>query len=169
MDEATEIMTWGCHPTPFGECLIAMTDRGVCHLSFLENADRMGTISELQRVWASAQFKEDPLQTRPLVDAIFQQRSIHHPFTLLLKGTPFQVQVWEALLTIPSGTTVCYQDVAHLLGRPTAVRAVAHAIAENPIAFLVPCHRVIKKSGEMHRYKWGTLRKKAILDWESAF
>ncbi len=90
------------------------------------------------------------------------------PFNLLIKGTNFQINVWKALLNIPEGNVVSYQDIASLIGDPKAYRAVANAVAINPVAFLIPCHRVISKSGKIHQYRWGSARKKAIIGWEAA-
>ncbi len=91
-----------------------------------------------------------------------------HPFNLQIKGTNFQINVWKALLNIPKGCVVSYQDVASYIGHPKAFRAVANAIAINPVAYLIPCHRVIAKSGKIHQYRWGAARKKALIGWEAA-
>jgi AraC family transcriptional regulator of adaptative response/methylated-DNA-[protein]-cysteine methyltransferase len=162
-------ITYGFHPTPFGECLLAMTDRGICHLSFVEQHDRECTLTQLQTNWAQAIFSEDPQKTQLLIDQIFvpEQTTRVRPFHLLLKGTNFQVNVWQALLSIPRGVLVSYQNIASYLGNPRATRAVANAIARNPIAYLIPCHRVITKEGKIHRYRWGSARKKAIVGWEA--
>lgn len=162
---------YGFHATPFGECLLAITERGICHLSFVEEEGQDDAYSHLQRNWEYADFQEDAHKTQPLIDQIFvtqQATPPSHPFHLLVKGTNFQVNVWQALLSIPRGTMVCYQDIAAYLGKPKSTRAVANAIAINPIAYLIPCHRVITKNGHIHRYRWGAARKKAILGWEAA-
>jgi AraC family transcriptional regulator of adaptative response/methylated-DNA-[protein]-cysteine methyltransferase len=161
---------YGFHPTPFGECLLATTKRGICHLSFVQEEGQDDAFAQLQLNWTQASFLEKAQKTQTLVNQIFasQTANASHPFHLLVKGTNFQVNVWQALLTIPRGTMVSYQDIAAYLGKPQSTRAVANAIAINPIAYLIPCHRVITKNGNIHRYRWGTARKKAILGWEAA-
>ncbi len=118
--------------------------------------------------WQRATLVEEPGETGPLVERIFSvSGEPARPFHLVLKGTNFQVKVWQALLAIPAGAMVSYRDVAAYLGQPRASRAVGHAVAENPVAYLIPCHRVITAAGEIHRYRWGTARKKAMLGWEA--
>lgn len=163
-------IAYGFHPTPFGECLLATTERGICALRFVDD-DRQVTLTALQTEWSGARFAAAPQETAVLVTQLFageKDGGGKRPFHLLLRGTNFQVQVWQALLHIPPGTMVTYQDVANLLGKPTATRAVASAIARNPVGYLIPCHRVISKAGKMHQYRWGSTRKKAILGWEAA-
>ena len=163
-------ITFGFHDTPFGTCLLATTGRGICALHFVEGDDLPAAVERLSRDWPRATFVQDRLQTRPLVAEIFApvpaDRS--RPFHLLLRGTNFQVKVWQALLAIPPGAMVSYQDVAAYTGKPDSARAVSGAIARNPVAYLIPCHRVISKSGKIHRYRWGGTRKKAILGWEAS-
>ena len=163
-------ITFGFHDTPFGTCLLATTSRGICALHFVEGGDLPTAVERLTRHWPRASFAQDRLQTRPLVARIFApvpaDRS--RPFHLLLRGTNFQVKVWQALLAIPPGAMVSYQDVAAYVGKPDSARAVSGAIARNPIAYLIPCHRVISKAGKIHRYRWGATRKKAILGWEAS-
>ena len=161
-------ITYGFHDTPFGRCLLAVTERGICGLSFGQNGDA-SALARLRANWPQAQFTENQDETQPVVDSIFAPGPTdqHHPFHLLLKGTNFQVNVWQALLAVPPGAMVSYQDVAAYIGRPTATRAVANAIAHNPIGYLIPCHRVIKKDGNFHQYQWGTTRKRAMLGWEA--
>ncbi len=163
-------MEYGFHPTPFGACFLVVTDRGISHLSFVEGDDRAVALNQLQQNWPEATLAENQSRTGSMVNRIFSFDHLHEtrPFHLLLKGTNFQVSVWRALLTIPSGNVVCYQDVAAYIGRPKAFRAVANAVAGNPIGYLIPCHRVIAKSGQIHQYRWGAARKKAILGWEAA-
>ena len=161
---------YGFHPTPFGECLLAITSRGICHLSFIQKDGYADALSTLQRNWAYAAFTENAQKTQDIIARLFATHRVknHRPFHLLVKGTNFQVNVWQALLTLPKGSMVCYQDIAVYLGIPTSIRAVANAMAKNPIAYLIPCHRVITKTGKIDRYRWGTARKKAILGWEAA-
>jgi AraC family transcriptional regulator of adaptative response/methylated-DNA-[protein]-cysteine methyltransferase len=169
---------YGFHDTPFGRCLLATTAKGICALRFVaaaeENGDPNGppesaALEELMAEWPQATFVEELQATGEIADGIFVsgQDKDRRPFHLLLKGTNFQVQVWRALLDIPPGGMVSYQDVAEHIGRPTASRAIAGAVAKNPVGYLIPCHRVINKSGHYHGYRWGPTRKKAILGWEA--
>jgi AraC family transcriptional regulator of adaptative response/methylated-DNA-[protein]-cysteine methyltransferase len=161
---------YGFHPSPFGECLLATTPRGICSLAFVEKRDRRAALDELRRQWSKAVLVEDPLVTRPLVRRIFNRdaSSLQSSLALLLRGTNFQIKVWEALLRIPPGRVVTYEDIAAFLGKPTASRAVGGAVASNPIPVLIPCHRVIRKVGEFGNYRYGPARKKALLGWEMA-
>jgi AraC family transcriptional regulator of adaptative response/methylated-DNA-[protein]-cysteine methyltransferase len=163
-------ITLGGHDTPFGRCLLATTARGICGLHFVHETDVETVVESLVDHWPLASFVEDPGKTQPLIDHIFQPvpQDLPRPFHLLLRGTNFQVNVWQALLEIPPGALVSYQDVAAYLGKPQAARSVAGAIARNPIAYLIPCHRVISKTGKSHHYRWGTVRKKAMLGWEAS-
>jgi AraC family transcriptional regulator of adaptative response/methylated-DNA-[protein]-cysteine methyltransferase len=160
----------GYHPTPFGECLLATTPRGVCALRFTLSPDRrQELLAELKTEWPLAHFVEAAEVTAPLAGAIFSLplSEDRPPLHLLLKGTNFQIQVWQALLAIPAGAIFSYQQVASLIGDASATRAVAGAIARNPVAYVIPCHRVISKSGNLHRYRWGAARKQAMLGWEA--
>ncbi len=164
-------IVYGFHTTPFGECLLAMTERGICALRFVGVDGPDALLAELQAEWPGAKFVAKPKATAVSVKRLFAEQGSadeKRPFHLLLRGTNFQVQVWQALLKIPPGTLVTYQDVANLLGKPKATRAVASAIARNPIGYLIPCHRVISKVGRAHKYRWGSARKKAMLGWEAA-
>lgn len=163
-------ISYGIHPTLFGDALVATTTRGICALRFVADGETESALSELQEEWPGAVFSEEPDVTEPIAEQLFssQPKINNRPFHLLLKGTNFQVQVWRALLAIPPGALVSYQDVANHIGRPTAYRAVAGAIAHNPIGYLIPCHRVINKNGRFHNYRWGSTRKKVILGWEAS-
>lgn len=156
--------------SPFGECLTAITKRGICHLGFVRKNDRSDALSHLFRTWPGAAFNENPQSIAPVFNQIFHpgREKASRPFNLLIKGTNFQINVWKALLQIPAGTVVSYRDIAEHIGRPKAFRATAGAIAINPVAYLIPCHRVIAKSGKIHEYRWGASRKKAIIGWEAA-
>jgi AraC family transcriptional regulator of adaptative response/methylated-DNA-[protein]-cysteine methyltransferase len=160
---------YGVHATPFGPALLATTARGICGLHFLPEPDPSAARDVLARDWPQARLVEASGRTRPVVERIFAPLppGESRPFHLLLKGTNFQVQVWQALLAIPPGALVSYGDVAAYLGRPGASRAVAGAMARNPIAYLIPCHRVIRRNGQLHRYRWGTARKMAMVGWEA--
>ena len=167
--EGVEIR-YGFHPSPFGECLVALTDRGICNLMFVQNHVRDSAIKILQDNWPAAEFTEDYGGTGVVIDEmmeLFRTRS-STPLRLFLSGTNFQIKVWEALLQIPPGSVVSYEDVAIHIGMPGASQAVGNAISRNPIPVLIPCHRVIRKSGEFGDYRWGASRKKALLGWEMA-
>lgn len=160
----------GLHDTPFGTCLAALTERGICHLGFVEEDKKAKAISQLRETWPGAEFNESPETVGPVIEGIFRADQVKtaRPFNLCVKGTNFQIKVWQALVTIPRGCLVSYQDVAAHIGHAQAYRAVANAVAANPIAFLIPCHRVISHSGKFHKYRWGSARKKALIGWEAA-
>ena len=160
-------ITFGFHPSPFGEALLATTGRGVCGLDFVVSGRRDNTLESLRQKWPKARFVEAPEQTRPYAVQIFEPVAEEPALPLLLKGTNFQIRVWEALLKIPSGTVVSYETLAARIGQPRAVRAVANAVGRNPIGFVIPCHRVIRKIGKFGGYQWGDARKQAMLAWES--
>ncbi|MCI0330554.1 MAG: methylated-DNA--[protein]-cysteine S-methyltransferase [candidate division Zixibacteria bacterium] len=162
-------ITYGIHPSPFGECLLAVTDRGICGLSFIENGSSKKALQYLRDNWPNAQITENRKATTPFIEKIFGgAKQNGQPLKLFLKGTNFQIKVWEALLKIPAGCVASYEDIAARIGRPTASRAVGTAVANNHIAYLIPCHRVIQKIGAFGNYRWGAPRKKAMLVWESA-
>ena len=156
---------YGIHQTPFGKCLIGITDKGICYLSFLSDEDNDFYIGDLKSRWKNADIRENRKNTSETVDKIFRinKRNKSKPFHLHLKGTNFQIKVWEALMTIPEGLLVTYSDLANYIDHPSAVRAVSNAVANNPISYLIPCHRVIKKSGAFHNYRWGKERKIAMI------
>ncbi len=162
------IITYGFHPSPFGECLLAMTERGVCGLEFVPEGEQEVVLEELKQKWSKATFIENPNQTQPYAENIFDPVKDKQTLPVVLKGTNFQIKVWQALLKIPSGTAVSYDEIAAHIGQPQAARAVGNAVAHNPIGFVIPCHRVIRKMGNIGEYHWGTVRKRAILAWESA-
>jgi len=156
--------------SPFGDCLIATTARGICHFGFVKGDSRSDALDQILATWPGAIFTETPKPVSTIVRSIFEKAKTKEmrPFNLHLKGTNFQINVWKALLSIPEGWIVSYQDIASYIGRPKAFRAAANAIAINPVAFLIPCHRVIAKSGKIHQYRWGAARKKALIGWEAA-
>ncbi len=161
---------YGYGASPFGECLVASTPRGICHLGFILQEGRVEALNQLKQTWSGANFIENTKQSSKIINTIFNfdPSKISRPFHLHLKGTNFQVNVWRALLSIPAGRIISYQDMAAYIGRPTAFRAVANAIALNPVGYLIPCHSVIAKSGMTHRYRWGASRKKVIIGFEAA-
>jgi AraC family transcriptional regulator of adaptative response/methylated-DNA-[protein]-cysteine methyltransferase len=161
---------YGFHPNPFGECLLAVTPRGICGLYFVKNGDRGEALALLRKKWHRARLQHAPESTKPYVNRIFfeEWREGSQSLHLFVKGTNFQIKVWEALLKIPMGQIVSYEDLAHYLNAPKASRAVGNAVANNPISFIIPCHRVVRKAGEIGNYLGGPARKKAILGWEAA-
>ena len=163
-------ISFGFHPSPFGECLLAATERGICGLGFVGEGGRLQALEDFKRRWPAAEFQENSPKTRSYIDRIFRpkKRNGSNSVKVLLMGTNFQIKVWEALLRIPPGSMVCYEDLACRLGKPSAARAVGSAVGRNPISFLIPCHRAIRKMGIAGDYHWGAARKKAILAWEAA-
>ncbi len=159
---------YGLHPTPFGECLIGVTERGICHLGFVQDEEG-DAIDNLVSDWQQARMIEDHRATAPLVEPIFElSRRAKRPLNLYLRGTNFQIKVWEALLRIPVGSVATYGRIARDIGQPTAMRAVGSAVGHNPVAVLIPCHRVIRTLGEFGNYRYGAARKKALLAHEFA-
>lgn len=163
----TLVIEYGQAHSPFGRCLAARTHRGICHLSFFSDTP-CPDLDQLKAGWPFARFRESKTVATELVHQIFSDSPASRPFHLDLKGTNFQIKVWQALLNLPSGCLASYQDIARFIGNPAAVRAVANAVAINPVAYLIPCHRVIAKSGNPHQYRWGAARKKALIGWEAA-
>ena len=153
--------------SPFGECLLATTERGICHLSFAAPDAREAALKELRGRWSQAALQEDPARVQPLAERIFSSKRSDPAPALLLKGTNFQLRIWEALLRIPEGCVVSYGEVAERIGAPRAARAVGTAVGQNPIAFLIPCHRVIRSTGAFGGYRWGLAKKKMMLGWEA--
>jgi AraC family transcriptional regulator of adaptative response/methylated-DNA-[protein]-cysteine methyltransferase len=164
------LIAYGFHSSPFGECFLATTDRGICGLHFVKDGDRKQTFSAFKYGWKRSELIENQEASRTLAQRIFNPEPGEKPrsFHLILKGTNFQIKVWEALIKIPFGSVVAYEDVAVQIGHTKATRAVGTAIGNNPISFLIPCHRVIRKTGAFGNYGGGTARKKAILGWEAA-
>lgn len=160
---------WGVHPTPFGEALFAATERGLCGLGFLEEGP--GTaLAELRERWPEATLVQEPARTAQIAQSVASRMRGEPatPLALLLAGSPFQVQVWKAMLAIPDGRVASYHGLARLAGTPGASRAVGTAAAHNPIGYLIPCHRVIRSTGVLGGYHWGGLRKQALLAVEGA-
>jgi len=152
---------------PFGLCLIAQADDLICQLAFVESAE--AAISILHALWPMATMDLPIKTTQAIADQIFSPCSNErHPLTLGLRGTDFQLKVWKALLHIPHARTASYQEIATMAGHPTATRAVGSAVGHNPIDFIIPCHRVIRKDGQLGHYHWGPELKHAILAWEKA-
>lgn len=157
---------YGYHPTPFGMCFIAVADRGICRLHFIDEDNKRDEYTIFARQWSSANLIHDPAYTQDYVARIFD-KDYHgdDPIRILLKGTHFQLKVWEGLLNIPYGNVATFDQLAKLLNLPST-RSVASAVGRNPIPFLIPCHRIIAKNGSMGNYHWGRVRKKLILGTE---
>lgn len=162
-------IAYGIHPSPFGPCLLAVTGRGICGLAFVDRGAEV-EVGELRARWPAAALVEDREQTAAVMARVFPPGGglARQPLHLLLKGTNFQVKVWEALLRIAPGALRSYEDVAQAVGHPTAARAVGGAVGANRIGYLIPCHRVIRKSGIVTDYYWGPVRKRAMIGWEAA-
>lgn len=161
---------YGLHETRFGKCLLATTGRGITHLSFAVDGDVEALVHDLEKRWPRATLHINQAGTRKHVHKIFSRRGQQHlaSTNLFVRGTPFQLKVWEALLRIPSGDTATYQHIAKMIGRPQAARAVGNAVGANPVSFVIPCHRVIQSTGATGNYRWGPARKQAMLAWEAA-
>ena len=160
---------YGLHPSPFGQALVMITDRGLAGLAFTDERDGMDAFEDMSSRWPNAVYVEDREATAPYAERIFDPTrwDPKEPLRIVLIGSDFQVRVWEALLRIPLGCAVTYSSIAEKLGQPTASRAVGAAVGRNPISFVVPCHRALGKSGALTGYHWGLTRKRAMLGWES--
>jgi len=159
---------WGFHGSPFGECLVGTTPLGICWISFV-NRPGEDPLDEFRRNWPSARLVEEAGETGRLAERVFggERAWAGSPLPILLHGTRFQIQVWRALLEIPDGAMTTYGAVAHAIGSPGAARAVGRAVGGNRIAYLIPCHRVIRSTGDIGGYRWGVARKKAMLGREA--
>lgn len=170
-------LSYGFHASPFGEALVVITDRGLAGLGWVSNSvdggkvigGRAEALADMMRRWPHADYRYDPAMTAPYAARIFEPKAwqAETPLRVVLIGTDFEVRVWETLLKIPVGCATTYGEVANHIGRPSAARAVGMAVGKNPISFVVPCHRVIGKSGALTGYHWGLTRKRAILGWEA--
>ena len=159
---------FGEAPTPFGNALIAWTSRGICHLGFVEGAAMAHAMASLQQNWPAAALVQDRHRALQLAAEIFHAGPSTQALHLMLRGSNFQIKVWEALISVAPGEMVSYTQLAQKAGIPKARRSVATAIAKNSIALLIPCHRVIRESGDIGSYRWGSDRKTALLAWEAA-
>jgi len=161
-------IAYGFHATPFGECLIANTARGICRLAFVGSGGHGAEIEELKRIWPRAHLQRDQAATGKLAAPIFDPSNRAKPLHLWVRGSNFQIKVWEALLRIAPGELASYEQVARAIGTPRASRAVGAAVGANPVAVLIPCHRVIRKAGDPGDYRWGLTRKRALIAREAA-
>ncbi len=162
---AGQTISWGWFDSPFGEALVMGTAKGICGLAFASETGKEAAMDDMVSRWPMAAFIEDSSMLKPLVDAAFSQKG---ETALHMIGAPFQIKVWEALLQIPSGHVTTYSEIAAAIGHPKAVRAVGTAVGRNPVSWLIPCHRALRKSGALGGYHWGLPVKRALLAWESA-
>ncbi|CUH69813.1 Regulatory protein of adaptative response [Thalassovita autumnalis] len=156
---------WGWYDSPFGLALVMGTEKGLCGLAFAAETGTEPAMEDMLSRWPKATYVEDPMMLRPLVDAAFAQSG---QTALHMIGAPFQIKVWEALLRIPSGQVTTYSEIAQSIGNPKAVRAVGTAVGRNPVSWLIPCHRALRKSGALGGYHWGLPVKRALLAYEAA-
>lgn len=158
---------YGFHDSPFGIALAMATERGLAGLAFADADGEAETFADMAQRWPMADYIAAPDKTAPFVAQAFTSAATDQPLRVVLIGTDFEVRVWEALLKIPMGTATTYSTLADSIGKPRAARAVGAAVGRNPISFVVPCHRVLGKSGGLTGYHWGLTRKRAILGWEA--
>jgi AraC family transcriptional regulator of adaptative response/methylated-DNA-[protein]-cysteine methyltransferase len=163
-------LRYGFHPSPFGTALVMTTERGLAGLAFADAGEEAAALADMRSRWPKAQAVEDVAATAPIARRIFDRKlwRADRPLRVVLIGTDFEVRVWETLLSIPMGRATTYSDIASKLRAPKAARAVGAAVGKNPISFVVPCHRVLGKSGAITGYHWGLTRKRAMLGWEAA-
>jgi AraC family transcriptional regulator of adaptative response/methylated-DNA-[protein]-cysteine methyltransferase len=161
-------MSYGFHPSPFGTALVMATARGLAGLAFADSGEEQAALADMQSRWPRANIIADTAGTALLAARIFDPRlwRANRPLRVVLIGTDFEVRVWETLLKIPLGRAMTYSDIAAKLRAPKAARAVGAAVGKNPVSFVVPCHRVLGKSGDITGYHWGLTRKRAMLGWE---
>jgi AraC family transcriptional regulator, regulatory protein of adaptative response / methylated-DNA-[protein]-cysteine methyltransferase len=162
-------LRYGFHPSPFGTALLMVTDRGLAGLAFADAGGEAVTLRDLQRPWPHATYVEDRAATGPVAQRVFDRQAwrADRPLRVTMIGSDFEVRVWEMLLSVPLGRATTYAAVAARIGRPEAARAVGAAVGRNPISFVVPCHRVLGKGGDLTGYRWGLTRKRAIIGWET--
>ncbi len=159
---------YGVYNSPFGNIFVAATARGICKLSFIDQDKVELHIDDLQRRWPKASLRNQNSDRLKIIESLFTHQELKRPLSLHVTGTNFQVSVWRALLQIPAGALTSYTQIADAVDRPKAARAVGTAIGSNPVAFFIPCHRVLQQSGNIGGYLWGTTRKHAMHAWESA-
>lgn len=159
---------WGWFDSPFGPALIMGTDRGICGVALSSETGPDAAMTDLVSRWPNANFRQDSAKLRPWAESAFGIVNTPDPAPLYLIGAPFQIKVWEALLAVPTGHVTTYSEIAQAIGTPKAVRAVGTAVGRNPISWLIPCHRALRKSGALGGYHWGLPVKRALLAWESA-
>jgi len=160
-------LEFGTGQTPFGQALVCWSPRGLNFLGFCEETGPAGALDELRGCWANAMFNENTLGAQAWLDEVFSP-SHQQPLRLWLRGSAFQLKVWEALLAIPDGAHASYGSLARYIGQPAAARAVGAAVGANPLAWIIPCHRVIRQVGTLGGYRWGPVTKRAMIGYEAA-
>ncbi|MEX0590447.1 MAG: bifunctional helix-turn-helix domain-containing protein/methylated-DNA--[protein]-cysteine S-methyltransferase [Xanthobacteraceae bacterium] len=162
-------IAYGFHPSPFGTALVMATERGLCGLAFADEDEERAALHDMRQRWPNARYVEDQARIGALAQRIFQpsQWRQEAPLRVVLIGTDFEVRVWETLLAIPLGRATTYSDIARKVCTKKAARAVGAAVGKNPVSFVVPCHRVLGKNGDLTGYHWGLTRKRAMLGWEA--
>src|ERR1700733_4361850 len=162
-------LAYGFHPSPFGTALVIATERGLAGLAFADPGEETAALDDMRRRWPRAHMRSDAERTAALARRIFEPKlwQRDRPLRVVMIGTDFEVRVWETLLKVPMGHATTYSDIAAHVRAPKAARAVGAAVGKNPISFVVPCHRVIGKSGDLTGYHWGITRKRAMLGWEA--
>jgi AraC family transcriptional regulator, regulatory protein of adaptative response / methylated-DNA-[protein]-cysteine methyltransferase len=162
-------VSYGYHPSPFGVALVMVTPYGLCGLAFCDAGGEVASLADMTKRWPNAQYTEDSAFTAPYAAQLFADQNFraNQPLRITFIGTDFEIRVWETLLKIPVGQATTYGDIAASVGSPKAARAVGAAVGKNTMSFVVPCHRVLGKSGALTGYHWGITRKKAILGWEA--
>jgi AraC family transcriptional regulator, regulatory protein of adaptative response / methylated-DNA-[protein]-cysteine methyltransferase len=161
---------YGFAPTPFGDWLAAKNRRGICHISFVERGKASSALDALRNEWPEARLVRDDTSAAELSSLVFRnskQTRSRHTLNAFVRGTPFQLRVWRALLQVPPGALISYSSLAAAIGCPKAARAVGSAVADNSLAVLIPCHRVIRETGVVGQYRWGPTRKRLLVAWES--
>jgi AraC family transcriptional regulator of adaptative response/methylated-DNA-[protein]-cysteine methyltransferase len=160
---------FGFHPSPFGSALVMATERGLAGLAFADPGEERAALADMKARWPRAAYVEDSARTAAIARRIFDssQWQQDKPLRVVLIGTDWEVRVWETLLQIPMGRLTTYSDIANKIHKPAAARAVGTAVGKNPVSFVVPCHRVVGKSGDLTGYHWGITRKRAMLGWEA--
>ena len=162
-------ISYGFHPSPFGKALVMITPRGLAGLAFADPGEEAAALADMQRRWPRARYVENAAATAPYARRIFDSTMWHpeQPLRVVLIGTDWEVRVWETLLKVPMGRAITYSDIAAKVCTTKAARAVGAAVGKNPLSFVVPCHRVLGKSGDITGYHWGLTRKRAMLGWEA--
>ena len=163
------LIRYGFHPSPFGTALVMATDRGLAGVAFAEAGEERASLADMTRRWPAADYLEDAAATAPLAARIFDRKEWQPdtPLRIVFIGSDFEIRVWETLLKVPFGRATTYSDIARHIERPKAARAVGAAVGRNPLSFVVPCHRVLGRSGGLTGYHWGLTRKQAMLGWEA--
>lgn len=163
------VIRYGFHPSPFGKALVMTTERGLAGLAFADDGKEAAILADMMQRWPKAQYIEDIAATAGVARRVFDPRQWRPetPLRVVLIGSDFEIRVWETLLKVPFGAATTYSDVARRIERPSAARAVGAAVGRNPMSFVVPCHRVLGRSGSLTGYRWGLTRKRAILGWEA--